>query len=99
MTRRTAASATDTIQVSHADLERIAAEEQLHAEHRTRTALVIASAARDAEDCRLLLDILGLDTSEIAAALEIAHRPKVAATPARKSAVKTKPVIRRKTAA
>jgi hypothetical protein len=88
MTRRIAASTTDTAQVSEADRVRIAAEEKLQAEHRSRTALVIASAARDTQDCRLLLDILGLDNSAVAEALAIAH------TPAR-----TKPAARRRRAA
>ena len=98
MTRRTAASATDTVQVSDADLERIAAEERLQAEHRSRTALVIASAARDADDCRLLLDILGIDNSTVAVALSIAHAPKPARKPAAQSA-QTKPASRRRPAA
>jgi len=68
MTRRTAASATDTTPISTADRERIEAEERLHAEHQRRTARVIASAAHDADDCRLLLDILGLDSNVVAAA-------------------------------
>jgi hypothetical protein len=76
MTRRIAATPTDTSPVSEADLARVAAEEKLHAEHRSRTALVIAASARDVDDCRLLLDILGLDAASIAAARTIAHRPK-----------------------
>ena len=80
MTRRTAASATDTTPISAADRQRIEAEERLHAEHQRRTARVIASAALDAEDCRLLLDILGLDTPVVEAAR--AERP--AATAARR---------------
>ena len=68
MTRRTAASATDTTPISAADRLRIEAEEKLHAEHQRRTARVVASAALDADDCRLLLDILGLDASVVASA-------------------------------
>ena len=68
MTRRTAASATDTTPISAADRLRIEAEEKLHAEHQRRTARVVAAAAHDADDCRLLLDILGLDASVVAAA-------------------------------
>jgi len=68
MTRRTAASATDTTPISQADRLRIEAEERLHAEHQRQTARVVAASALDATDCRLLLDILGLDDSVIAAA-------------------------------
>jgi len=68
MTRRTAASATDTTPISQADRLRIEAEERLHAEHQRRTARVVAASALDADDCRLLLDILGLDETVIAAA-------------------------------
>jgi hypothetical protein len=67
MTRRTAASA-DTAPMSQTDRERIEEEERLHGEHQRRTARVVASTAHDAADCRLLLDILGLDTTVIAAA-------------------------------
>jgi hypothetical protein len=68
MTRRTAASATDTTPISQTDRIRIEAEERMHAEHQRRTARVVASAAHDASDCRMLLDILGLDDSVIVAA-------------------------------
>jgi hypothetical protein len=68
MTRRTAASATDTTPISQADRLRIEAEERMHAEHQRRTARVVASASHDAEDCRLLLDILGLDDAVIISA-------------------------------
>ena len=98
MTRRIAASATDTIQVSEADLERIAAEERLHAEHRSRTAVVIASAARDAEDCRLLLDILGIDHTTVVAALHHVQTPGVTKAKTAKSA-KSKAAPRRRSAA
>jgi hypothetical protein len=54
--------------MSQTDRERIEAEERLHAEHQRRTARVIAATAHDAADCRLLLDILGLDTEVVAAA-------------------------------
>ncbi|MCW2497844.1 hypothetical protein [Jatrophihabitans sp.] len=68
MTRRTAASANDTSPISQTDRLRIEAEERMHAEHQRRTARVVAAAAQDAEDCRMLLDILGLDTDVVAAA-------------------------------
>ncbi len=68
MTRRTAASATDTTPISQADRARIEAEERMHAEHQRRTVRVVAAAAQDVEDCRLLLDILGLDSAAVNAA-------------------------------
>ena len=80
MTRRTAASATDTTPISTADRQRIEAEERLHAEHQRRTARVVAAAALDVDDCRMLLDILGLDTTIVAAARS--DRPS--AVPARR---------------
>lgn len=75
MTRRTAASATDTTPISQADRLRIEAEERLHAEHQRKTARVVAASAHDAADCRLLLDILGLDDSVVAAARSERHAP------------------------
>jgi hypothetical protein len=101
MTRRIAASATDTIQVSEADLERIAAEERLHEEHRSRAAVVIASTARDSEDCRLLLDILGIDHSTVAAALHRVQSPHAGRTATKREAKAAKPktAARRRSAA
>jgi hypothetical protein len=84
MTRRTAASATDTTPISATDRQRIEAEERLHAEHQRRTARVIAAAAHDADDCRMLLDILGLDTGVIAAARS--ERPTVTSRRRRRAA-------------
>ena len=75
MTRRTAASATDTTPISQADRLRIEAEERLHAEHQRQTARVVASSAHDAADCRLLLGILGLDDAVINAARSERHAP------------------------
>jgi hypothetical protein len=80
MTRRTAASATDTTPISQADRLRIEAEERMHAEHQRRTARVVAASAHDAADCRLLLDILGLDTTVITAA----RGDRAAVAPARR---------------
>ena len=84
MTRRTAASATDTTPISQADRLRIEAEERLHAEHQRLTARVVAASAQDADDCRLLLDILGLDTGVVAAAR--AERPTVTSRRRRRAA-------------
>lgn len=58
----------DGTPVSSADLERMHAEEELHAEWQRRTVRVIAASAVDADDCRLLLDVLGLDEATVAEA-------------------------------
>lgn len=54
--------------VSEADLTRMRAEQALHDEWQRRTVRVVAAAANDADDCRLLLSILGLDRDVVAAA-------------------------------
>lgn len=58
----------DGTPISQADLARIEAEEKLHTEQQRSAVKVVASAALDAEDCRTLLSILGLDGSVVAAA-------------------------------
>jgi hypothetical protein len=68
MTGRTAAMSLDGTPISQTDLDRMAEEERLYAERQRQTVRVIASAARDAEDCKMLLDMLGLDAATIAAA-------------------------------
>ncbi len=70
MTGHIAATALDGSPISDTDLARIAAEERLYTERKRQTVRVVASAARDVDDCRMLLSMLGLD-GEIAAA---AHR-------------------------
>jgi hypothetical protein len=61
--------------VSEADVARIEAEEQMHAQWRRRTVRVVASAATDATDCRMLLSILGLEEDVEAARADAAPRP------------------------
>jgi hypothetical protein len=68
MTGHIAAMSLDGTPISQADLDRMAEEERLHAERQRQTVRVIASAARDAADCKMLLDMLGLDGAIIAAA-------------------------------
>jgi hypothetical protein len=51
----------DGTPISAADVARLEAEEKLYAERRRRTARVVAAASRDVNDCRMLLDMLGLD--------------------------------------
>jgi hypothetical protein len=47
--------------ISQADLQRIEAEQRLHAEQQCRAALVTAASAHDADDARMLFGMLGLD--------------------------------------
>jgi hypothetical protein len=49
-------------------MARIEAEEALHERERRGAAKVIAASAVDAEDCRLMLSILGLDDETVRAA-------------------------------
>jgi hypothetical protein len=71
----------DGTPISDADVARVHAEEDLRADWQRRTVRVVAAAAKDAQDCRLLLSILGLGPDLIASArAELAH--KSAAQPA-----------------
>jgi cyanate lyase len=54
--------------VSDHETARAQIEAEQHAEERRCAALVIASAARDTDDARTLLDMLGLDLDDIRAA-------------------------------
>jgi hypothetical protein len=49
-------------------MARIEAEEALHERQRRGAAKVVAASAVDAEDCRLMLSILGLDDETVRAA-------------------------------
>jgi hypothetical protein len=60
MSGRSAARSIDGAPVSAADLARVQAEQQLDLDRQRRTVRVVAGAAHDANDCRLLLSILGL---------------------------------------
>jgi hypothetical protein len=68
MTGRITTLATEASTISQADLERIAAEERLHAEQQRKAARVIAATAHDVDDARMLLDMLGLGPEVITAA-------------------------------
>ena len=68
MTGRIATMSMDGTPISQADIHRIEEEERLHAERQRKAARVVASAAIDAEDARMLLDILGLGAEVVAAA-------------------------------
>jgi hypothetical protein len=68
MTGRGAGLSMDGTPISQADIARMETEERLLAERQRRAARVIAAASHNADDCRMLLDILGLDTEIVAAA-------------------------------
>jgi hypothetical protein len=74
MTARIGSMSIDGTPISEADLARIEAEEKLHAQQQRAAVRVIAGCALDADDCRTLLSILGLDRDVVAAArAEIGH--------------------------
>lgn len=68
MTGRTGSLSAEGSLISEADLARIAAEEALHAQWQRRAARVVAASARNLADCRMLLDVLGLDEGVLSAA-------------------------------
>lgn len=61
MTGRIGAMSIDGTPISQADIARMEADEALHAEWQRKAVRVIAASATDAEDCRTLLSMLGLD--------------------------------------
>jgi hypothetical protein len=75
MTARIGTLSIDGTPISEADLARIAAEEQLHAEQQRNAVRVVAASARDADDCRTLLSILGLNRDVVVSAREHGTRP------------------------
>jgi hypothetical protein len=75
MTARIGTMSIDGTPISEADLARIAAEEKLHAEQQRDAVRVVAASARDADDCRTLLSILGLDRNAVVSAREHCTRP------------------------
>lgn len=82
MTARVGTMSVDGTPISAADLARIEAEDALHAQQRRSAAKVIAASATDAEDCRMLLSILGLDDSVVRAARSELAAAKAPATAA-----------------
>lgn len=61
MTARIGTMSIDGTPISRADLARIEAEEELHADQRRSAVRVIAGVSHDADDCRTLLSMLGLE--------------------------------------
>lgn len=72
--------AIDGTPISATDVARMEAEDELHADWQRKAVRVVAGSALDADDCRLLLSILGLDADIIADARRSAiaaaeHKP------------------------
>jgi hypothetical protein len=65
----------DGTPISESDLARIEAEEKLHTEQQCQAVKVVAASAQDADDCRLLLSVLGLDNDMVVAARTQLGRP------------------------
>lgn len=84
MTGRSTALSMDGTPISQADIARMQEEERLHAQRQRQAARVIAAAAHDAEDCRTLLDMLGLD-HEVVVAARKERGPSSPTTPRRRS--------------
>ena len=75
MTGRNATLSMDGTPISQADIARMAEEERLHAERQRQATRVIAAAAQDADDCRMLLDMLGLGHDVVVAARKECRPP------------------------
>lgn len=74
MTGRSALSM-DGTPISQADIERMEEEERLHGERQRQAARIIAAAAHDVDDCRTLLDMLGLGHDVVVAARKELRAP------------------------
>ena len=75
MTARIGTMSIDGTPISEADLARIAAEEKLHADQQRQAVKVVAASAQDADDCRMLLSVLGLGQDIVASARGQLARP------------------------
>jgi hypothetical protein len=75
MTARIGTMSIDGTPISEADLARIEAEEKLHADQQRMAVRVVAASAQDAEDCRTLLSILGLEQEIVLSARATLGRP------------------------
>lgn len=84
MSGRITTLSTDGTTISQADIQRIEAEERLHTEQQRKAARAIAAGARDADDCRTLLDMLGLDREVLLAARQVPAAPAAAGTTTRR---------------
>jgi hypothetical protein len=68
MTARIGTMSIDGTPISEADLARIEAEEKLHAQQQRSAVRVVAASAIDADDCRMLFSMLGLNRDVVAGA-------------------------------
>lgn len=68
MSGRNTTLTTGANQISQADLARLEQEQQLHAERQRKAARVVAASSLNPDDCRMLLEILGLDNDVVRAA-------------------------------
>ena len=93
---RVGSMSVDGTPISQTDLARIEADERLHEDLQRRTVRVIAGAAHDAQDCRILLDMLGIESSAIEAARTFRVARASKSTKAKR--VQRKPATRRRVA-
>lgn len=68
MTGRIGTMSIDGTPISQADIARMEADEALHAEWQRKAVRVIAASSLNADDCRELLAMLGLDREVLVAA-------------------------------
>ena len=101
MTGRIGALAMDGTPISATDVARMEADEELHSDWQRKAVLVVAASSHGTDDCRLLLDILGLDIDVIAQARRAAagSEPAAGTVPASGSGSAAKPVGKHRTAA
>ena len=75
MTARIGTTSIDGTPISETDLARIEAEEKLHLDQQRSAVRVVAAGSLDADDCRTLLAMLGLDQEVVRAARTVAAAP------------------------
>ncbi|WP_375497763.1 hypothetical protein [uncultured Jatrophihabitans sp.] len=86
MTAHVGTMSVDGTPISQADLARIEAEETLHAEQQRKAVRVVAAAATDVDDARMLFSILGLGDDVVTSSRsELASTVTAAAKRSRKS--------------
>jgi hypothetical protein len=82
MTAHIGSTSMDGTPISDTDRARIAAEDELHSDQRRMAVRVVAGAALNADDCRMLLSMLGLE-GDIAAAARPRNTGAAASAPKR----------------
>jgi hypothetical protein len=86
MTARIGTMSIDGTPISEADMARIEAEDRLHAKQQRSAVRVVAASSLDADDCRTLLSILGLDQQVVAEARAEMGQPVPPKRPRRRRA-------------